>query len=154
MGQGDIIFKKLGLHERTDYAKYLLLADEDENIVNGYLLEGEMFSIRIQGKLAGAILFVFQDETVELKNIALLPESRGKGIGKEIMRFFIQHYRKEGYLKMEVGTANSSIGNIAFYQKAGFRISRIVKDFFLQYGERIFENGIQAVDMIMFERKL
>lgn len=55
---------------------------------------------------------------------------------------------------MIVGTANSSIGNLAFYQKVGFRITEVKKDFFSKYPEPIFENGIQALDMIMFEKNL
>lgn len=55
---------------------------------------------------------------------------------------------------MLVGTANSSIGNLAFYQKCGFRLCGIRRDFFLSYPQPIWENGIRALDMVMFERDL
>ena len=55
---------------------------------------------------------------------------------------------------MIVGTANSSIDNIAFYQKLGFRMAEIKRDFFKAYPTPIFENGIRALDMIVFEKEL
>ena len=55
---------------------------------------------------------------------------------------------------MIVGTANSSIDNIAFYQKLGFRMAEIKRDFFKAYPTPIFENGIIALDMIVFEKEL
>ncbi|MBM7694735.1 ribosomal protein S18 acetylase RimI-like enzyme [Peribacillus deserti] len=153
--KGEVFVKEIDRHERPRYKEYLLLADEDESIVNEYLFEGEMFAIYFNESLAGTVLFVFHPgETVELKNIALLPEDRGKGIGKEIIRSFLEQYKEKGFKKMKVGTANSSISNIAFYQKSGFRLAGIEKNFFLRYGEEIFEDGIQAVDMILFEKYL
>lgn len=55
---------------------------------------------------------------------------------------------------MKVGTANSSISNIAFYQKAGYRLDSIQHDFFSNYKEPIFENGIQAIDLLYFSKEL
>lgn len=50
---------------------------------------------------------------------------------------------------LEVGTGNSSISQLAFYQKCGFRIVGVDKDFFKRhYEERIIENGIECIDMI------
>lgn len=146
--------KKISLGERDQLIPYLLLADESEEMVKEYLDEGDLYAVYIEDQIAGVALFIEDSSSiVELKNIALTPNWRGRGIGREIIHSLFNLYRGK-YRKMIVGTANSSIDNIAFYQKCGFRITSIRKDFFRQYPEPIFEDGIQALDMIMFEKEL
>jgi hypothetical protein len=53
-----------------------------------------------------------------------------------------------------VGTANSSIGNLAFYQRVGFRMDHVRKDYFSYYREPRYENGIQIRDLLVFRREL
>ena len=63
--------------------------------------------------------------------------------------------KKKGYKKIEIGTGNSSLGQLALYQKCGFRITGIDIDFFIRcYQEEIFENGIQCRDMIRLTQYL
>ncbi len=67
----------------------------------------------------------------------------------------IEVAKSKGYRTIEVGTANSSIGQLAFYQKCGFRITGVDKDFFVRhYPEEIFENGIQCRDMVRLSQNL
>lgn len=42
----------------------------------------------------------------------------------------------------------------AFYQKSGFRMLGIRRDYFADYPEPIIENGIRGLDMVLFERQL
>lgn len=142
--------------ERKELMELLLLADESESIIERYIREGEMFKILFNHKLIGVVHFVFhhRKNSVELKNMALLPSYQGKGIGREVIERMVSHYADEAYDKMIVGTANSSIGNIIFYQKAGFRIAEVRKNFFEDYPKPIVEQGIRALDMLVFERFL
>ncbi|MCM0624931.1 GNAT family N-acetyltransferase [Lysinibacillus sp. OL1_EC] len=162
----------LNVFEREDYVHYrtslekvegnreaflpqLLLADESEVAVRKYLDKGTLYKINCGELLVGVALVIPQtDTTIELKNIAIEAKYQGKGIGKEILRQLTEKCRKEGYQVVLVGTANSSIDNIAFYQKAGFRMEAIEKDFFSHYPEPIYENGIRALDMIFFTKQL
>ncbi|WP_188382658.1 GNAT family N-acetyltransferase [Ornithinibacillus halotolerans] len=141
--------------DRSRFLDYLLIADESEKVVKDYINDGEMFSIHVENDLAGVVLFTYHAEHVmELKNIAVAQKYRGKGIGKLVINNACQLYQGKGIKKLIVGTANSSIGNITFYQKVGFRMVEIRKDFFKSYPEPIYENGIRALDMVMFERVL
>lgn len=141
--------------KRHEFLEYLLLADDSKEMVEQYMHDGDLYSINFNGSVVGVVLFVPQSEkAVELKNIALDESIRGKGIGRVVIEEACKIYQQQGAAKMMVGTANSSIDNLAFYQKCGFRISSIKKDFFLSYPEPIFEFGIRAFDMIMFERNL
>jgi hypothetical protein len=53
-----------------------------------------------------------------------------------------------------VGTANSSLDNIRFYQKCGFRMDSIRKDFFSYFGRPVYEDGILIQDMLMLRYAL
>ena len=141
--------------KRMSYLNYLLIADESEEVVKQYIDDGEMFTIQLDDQTAGVVLFIFHpDSVVELKNISLDSYYRGRGAGKLVIYEAFTFYKKRGFRKMIVGTANSSIGNLAFYQKVGFRMAEIKKDFFCKYPEAIFEDGIRAIDMVMFEKDL
>jgi ribosomal protein S18 acetylase RimI-like enzyme len=140
---------------RVKYLDYLLMADESPEIVNEYINDGDLFAIVQDNKEIGVVQFIFVDAvSVELKNIAIIDDYRGKGFGKYVIQLALNQYRNKGYQKMVVGTANSSITNILIYQKLGFRLVGIRKDFFLKYPEPIFEDGIRAIDMIIFEKEL
>lgn len=68
--------------------------------------------------------------TMELVNIAVDESEQHKGYGKALIQHAIETARREGYQTIEVGTGNSSIGQLALYQKCGFRITHIDRDFF------------------------
>ncbi|MGF2616537.1 GNAT family N-acetyltransferase [Rossellomorea vietnamensis] len=141
--------------KRIDYLVLLLMGDESEEAVREYVFQGDMYSIHFEDGVAGVILFTpVNESTVELKNFALKPDFRGRGIGKAAIKEALALYKNQGKNNVIVGTANSSIDNIAFYQKAGFRMHEIKRDFFLDYPDPIIENGIRALDMIMFKKEL
>lgn len=148
-----LILNYIHNNDRKHYLPYLLMADEEE-IISGYINEGKLYLIHIGKELVGIALFIMIDiDTVELKNFAIVPEYRGKGIGKEVIPSFFKLFKEKNVKQMIVGTANCSIANIAFYQKAGFRMERVEKGFFLKYPSPIYENGIRASDMIVFKKE-
>ncbi|MRH44508.1 GNAT family N-acetyltransferase [Aquibacillus halophilus] len=150
-----IRLEKVSLENRSRYIDYLLLADDSLVEVNKYIKDGDMYLIHFEDNVTGIMLFTFHpDLVVELKNIALVSKYRCIGMGKTVITESFEIYNRKGFNKMVVGTANSSIGNLIFYQKAGFRMTEIKRGFFEKYANPIFENGIKAVDMIMFEKDL
>nr|WP_084135835.1 N-acetyltransferase [Jeotgalicoccus psychrophilus] len=67
----------------------------------------------------------------------------------------IQRAKELEYQTIEGGTRNSSIGQLALYQKCGFKITGVDKSFFIRnYEEEILENGIQCRDIIRLTQKL
>lgn len=141
---------------RASYLNLLLIGDEDEKIVKSYINEGSLFTIVYKKKEVGVVQCLTDEEesAVEVKNIGLKEAYRGKGIGSKVIKKLEVLYERNQYSKMIVGTADSSLENIAFYKKAGFYKRGVKKNFFLQYVPPIHENGLQAIDMIMFEKKL
>jgi GNAT superfamily N-acetyltransferase len=134
----------------------LLLADPSNILVEEYVKRGECFLAEKDDQVIGVyVLLPLRPETVELVNIAVAEIHHGKGIGKQLVMHAIQTAKLSGFKTIEIGTGNSSIGQLALYQKCGFRITGIDRDFFIRhYPEDIFENGIQCRDMIRLSQDL
>lgn len=134
----------------------LLLADPSEKLVKQYVGRGECYIAQINEETVGVyVLLPTRPDTVELVNIAVAEHYHGQGIGKTLVQDAIQKAKQYGYKIIEVGTGNSSIGQLALYQKCGFRITGVDRDFFkIHYDEEIVENGIVCVDMIRLAQQL
>ncbi|MCM3477657.1 GNAT family N-acetyltransferase [Caldibacillus thermoamylovorans] len=144
-----MIIRKLNINE-TPPMDLLLLADPSLKHVQEYIQRGECFIAEKENQIIGVyILLRTRPATVELVNIAVDEKEQGLGIGKWLVMDAIKKARSSGYEIIEVGTGNSSIGQLALYQKCGFRITGIDRDYFVKhYPEPIFENGIQCRDMV------
>ena len=144
----DLVVKKVG----SDQAPYelLLLADPSMDMINDYINRGNCYVAYVNNNLVGVYVTIrTRPLTLELANIAVSQAYQGKGIGEKLIRSAIDMARKEKAKVLEVGTGNSSISQLALYQRCGFRITGIDRDFFRQhYDERIIENGIECIDMI------
>ncbi len=134
----------------------LLLADPSREIVEEYVNRGECFVAESEQQIIGVyVLLPTRPETVELVNVAVVQEQHGRGIGKQLVMDAIQVAKTKGYKTIEIGTGNSSIGQLALYQKCGFRIVGVDLDFFVRhYPDKIFENGIQCRDMVRLSQDL
>ncbi|MGM0898923.1 MAG: GNAT family N-acetyltransferase [Bacillota bacterium] len=131
----------------------LLEADPSEQLVREYCLEGRCFIAELQKELIGVfVLLALDAETVEIKNIALAEAQRGKGLGKILVHAALEEARKLDFRSVEIGTGNSSLAQLALYQKCGFRMKSIDRGFFQRhYEEPIFENGMRCLDMIRLD---
>ena len=140
----------------TDQKKYLdllLLADEQENMVDRYLERGTMYVLEDDGVKAECVVTDEGNGILELKNIAVEPAFQGKGYGKAMVNFLIRTY-KEQYTVLQVGTGDSP-STIPFYEACGFRRHHLVKNFFTDhYDHPIYEGGVQLVDMVYLQRAL
>ena len=140
----------------TDQKKYLdllLLADEQENMVDRYLERGTMYVLEDDGVKAECVVTDEGNGILELKNIAVEPAFQGKGYGKAMVDFLIRTY-KEQFTVLQVGTGDSP-STIPFYEACGFRRHHLVKNFFTDhYDHPIYEGGVQLVDMVYLQREL
>ncbi|MCL2642412.1 MAG: GNAT family N-acetyltransferase [Candidatus Bathyarchaeota archaeon] len=133
----------------------LLLADEQESMVDKYLGRGELFALYDDGDVLKSVCVVTSEgfDTCELKSIATYKEWQGMGYGSKLIGYVSAFYKGK-YKTMIVGTGEvPSI--IRFYEKNGFCLSHRVQNFFTDnYDHSIFENGIQLVDMIYLKKEL
>lgn len=134
----------------------LLLADPSREIAEAYVDRGECFVAESEERTIGVyVLLPTRPGTLEIVNVAVVEEQQSKGIGKQLVMDAIRIARTRGCKTIEIGTGNSSIGQLALYQKCGFRIIGVDTDFFTRnYPEEIFENDIQCRDMIRLAQDL
>ena len=135
------------------YFPLLLLADEQEKMIDAYLARGEMFILRRDGRIVAAC--VATDEgggVLELKNLAVEPDCRRRGYGRMLVEYLFSHYAGK-FDVMIVGTGESPL-IVPFYEQCGFRRSKRVKDFFITYYDHpIVEAGVRLTDMVYFSRE-
>ncbi|WP_047981762.1 GNAT family N-acetyltransferase [Ornithinibacillus contaminans] len=141
--------RKLRADEKAPM-ELLLLADPSEEMIKKYVNAGECFVAESKQQIVGIyVLFPTKPDTIELVNVAVVEDLHGSGIGKQLVMHAIKQAKIMGYKTLEVGTGNSSIGQLALYQKCGFRITEIEWDYFVKhYPEKIVENGIWCRDRV------
>lgn len=136
--------------DKKEYLDLLLLADEQEDMVDKYLYRGEMFVLNDDGVKAECVVTRETDDVYELKNIAVKPDCQRKGYGKALIEFLSSYYQDCRTLLVGTGDIPSILN---FYRKCGFTVSHRIKNFFTDnYNHPMFENGIQLVDMIYLKK--
>lgn len=138
---------------KKKYLDLLLLADEQESMIDKYLEQGTMFAL-FDGAPDPRAICVVTDEgdgVCELKNLATAPQFQRKGYGKLLVDYVWEYYQKDCHT-MLVGTGDSPL-TIPFYEKCGFSESHRIKNFFTDnYDHPIFEAGKQLVDMVYLKK--
>lgn len=129
--------------------RLLLEADPSENNVKEYLKDSLCYLALRSGTAVGVcVLGSINEDTLELYNIAVCPSVQGQGIGTALLRHVIEEAKAKGARRIELGTGTFGY-QLAFYQRVGFRVERVIKNFFVDnYDEPIFELGIQLKDML------
>jgi ribosomal protein S18 acetylase RimI-like enzyme len=145
---------------REPYVPLLLLADEPEPL-RSYLDDGDLYVLQDGAgtPLGVTLVLPWQDEetTAELKAVAVDAGTHNRGLGQRMLRGVLNDLRARGRTRVVVGTSNAGIGQIAFYQKAGFRILCIERDYFTVekgYDPDERENGLPHRDMVWFDQDL
>ena len=133
----------------------LLEADPDENKVRGYLSIAQCYAAQRDGMVIGACVLVpHGTDGLEIVNVAVLPAMQHQGVGRRLLAAVIDAAREQGMQRLCLGTGTFGY-QLAFYQRAGFRVVAVERDYFTRhYAARIFEGGIQHQDRLWLERVL
>ncbi len=138
---------------KKQHLDLLLLADEQEDMIDRYLERGTMYVLENSGVKAECVVTDEGDGILELKNIAVKPGFQGKGYGKALVDYIIQTYKGQ-YTVLQVGTGDSP-STIPFYESCGFCRHHLIKNFFIDhYDHPICECGVQLVDMVYLQREI
>jgi GNAT superfamily N-acetyltransferase len=151
-----ITIREVSSQEVEPLIPILLQAEESELGLRWGLanLVDAVYRADDDGALVGAATMQWRNDPCEIMELAIVPKRQGQGLGKQLIAWLIDEARRHGKRAVLVGTANSSIDNIGFYQKCGFRIDHVRKDYFWYYREPVYENGIQIRDMLVFRYDL
>jgi N-acetylglutamate synthase-like GNAT family acetyltransferase len=143
---------------RERFLPLLLLADESEQQIRDYINSGDLYAYSIEGVVAGVVLAIpMEADVIELKAVAVEPSRQSQGIGKRMLAEVLAQLRAQGCVRAVVSTATAAISELAFYQKAGFRMSRIERDFFTPargYAGVTVDGGIRLRDKVWMDMSL
>lgn len=140
--------------DKKQYLELLLLADEQESMIDRYLERGTMHVMHHGTDTIGIAVVTDEGNKVcELKNLAIAPSFQRHGYGREMISYLCRLYSKQ-FTTMMVGTGNS-IQTVSFYKSCGFTYSHTIPDFFtLHYDHPIIEDGKVLTDMLYFQKNL
>ena len=91
---------------KKQYLDLLLLADEQEDMVDRYLDNGKMYVLDDNGVKCECVITDKENDILEIKNIATVPEYQGKGYARALIEFIVNNYREQ-YAILQVGTGDS-----------------------------------------------
>lgn len=138
---------------KKQYLSLLLLADEQENMIDRYLEKGTLYVLDDDGVKCECVVNDEGNHILEIKNLATQPGFQGKGYGKTMIDFLAMKYKGK-YSVLQVGTGDSPL-TVPFYEKCGFVRSHRIQNFFTDhYDHPIYECGVQLVDMVYLRRVL
>ena len=138
---------------KKQFLDLLLLADEQEDMIDKYLSSGDLFALYDDDLKSICVVVPVNDDVCELKNIATYEQYRGKGYGRRLINYISDFYKKD-YKAMLVGTGEVP-AILLFYEGCGFKRSHRIENFFTNnYDRPIFERDIQLVDMIYLRKEL
>ncbi len=138
---------------KKEYLSLLLLADEQEDMIDRYLERGSMYVLEDDGVRAECVVTDEGNGILEIKNLAVRPDSQEQGYGKCMIRFVADSHR-DRFDILQVGTGDSP-ETVPFYEKCGFRRSHVIRNFFTDhYDHPIYECGKQLVDMVYLQMEL
>lgn len=138
---------------KKQYLDLLLLADEQEDMIDRYLERGRMFVLFDGGVRCECVVTDEGGGVAEIKNIATTPRYLRRGYGTAMIDFIVKEYSGR-YTVLQVGTGDSPL-TVPFYEKCGFVRSHVLPDFFTDnYDHPIYECGVLLTDMVYLQRPL
>lgn len=134
----------------------LLLADESEASIADYMGRGVCYAAVSNNAIIGQyILLHTRPFTAEVVNIAVTPACQRRGIATALLRHAVRTAREAGFRRLEIGTGDLGIGQIALYERCGFVRCGIDRDYFRKYYPAPFyENGIECRHMVRLAMEL
>ncbi|MBD2107270.1 GNAT family N-acetyltransferase [Nodosilinea sp. FACHB-13] len=129
----------------------LLDADPSRELVDAYIHQSTVMGLLEGDAVIAVVVLLPRDrQVIEVMNIAVATNHQGKKLGKLLLAAAVERSLQQGAKRMVVGTGNSGIAQLAFYQKMGFRLESIDRDYFVRtYPEPIYENGIWCRDRVI-----
>ena len=142
---------------REHWVELLELADEPEPL-RRYLQQGELFGVvdpEAGAPQAAVLVIDLGGGRSELRAVAVAESAQGRGLGTWIVAEVCDRLRADEVRAVIVGTASSGVRQLAFYQRLGFRLTHVERDYFSAekgYPASLSEIGIPTRDMVWMER--
>ena len=138
-------------NNKKDFMDLLLLADEQEDMIDKYLGRGTLFALYDDGLRSICVVTDEGGGNFEIQSLATYEQFQGKGYGAQIVKYVVEYCKGKG-TTMYVGTGDSLV---PFYERCGFALSHRLENYFIEhYREPIIENGIRLKDKVYLKMEL
>ena len=136
--------------DKGQFLNLLLIGDEQESMIRRYIDRSRLFIGHISGiPSACCAVTVEKDNMIEIKNLAVLPGHRRKGIGRAMLEHVESLFPGKSF---QLGTGETP-STLRFYQTCGYHISHRIPDFFTDnYNHQIIEEGVRLRDMVYLRK--
>lgn len=105
----------------------LLMGDESEKMIYRYLYRGKVYTAtKEETAVAVCVITEEPDGWIEIKNLAVAPHMRRKGIGGAMLAHVEAQFPDRKYC---LGTGETP-STLRFYESCGYHYSHRIKDFF------------------------
>ena len=149
---------RLHAGSRNALASLFSEADDSESEIASYRDLGEVLVADRDGEIVGHVQIVEGAGAgqFELKSLAVCKRLRSQGIGSALVEAALAHCRERHARTVSLATAAASIEALKFYQRLGFRIRRVIRDFYTPArGYRPLQlDGIPLLDEVILDIEL
>ena len=133
------------------------LAEDSAAELDSYIDVGSLLVATSDGEIIGHLQLTGTDDPrqVEIKNMAVLADCQGSGVGPRLIQAAVELVAAEGVTTVLVATAAADIGNLRFYQRQGFRMRSVERDAFTPatgYPPGLLIDGIELRDRVWLDR--
>ncbi len=139
------------------YRPLFALADDAASNIEASLDRGTIWAARRGETLLAAAIVTHTDDIAELTHIAAAEAVQGHGYGGKLLEACVDGARAYGARRILVATSSTSVENLRFYQRHGFRMERVVRDHFTPargYPDEIWDHGLRVRDQVWLSRDL
>jgi GNAT superfamily N-acetyltransferase len=151
--RGNSVEIKIVESNKMAYLDLLLLADEQEDMIDKYLDRGTLFALYDSDLKSVCVVTDESDGVFEIQNLATYKLYQRKGYGQYLLNYVCHYYKDVGRV-MYVGTGDSPM-ILSFYENNEFVFSHRIENYFPKhYTKPLFENGIQLKDKVYLKRNL
>ncbi|MCL2889159.1 MAG: GNAT family N-acetyltransferase [Eggerthellaceae bacterium] len=138
---------------KKSFMDLLLLADEQEDMIDRYLERGTLFALYDDDLKSICVVTDEGNGEFEIQSLATYEQFQGRGYGTRIVEYVSEYYQGKGST-MYVGTGDMP-SILSFYQRCGFALSHRLENYFVEhYEEAMFEDGIQLIDKVYLKKAL
>jgi GNAT superfamily N-acetyltransferase len=138
---------------RAELRPLFALAEDSAAELDSYIDAGDVLVALEDDRVVGQLQLIAD----EVKNMAVLESHQRRGVGRALIEAAIEAARAAGHDVLRVATAAADVGNLRFYQRAGFRMRSVERDAFTAdtgYPPGIEIDGIPLRDRVWLDMAL
>jgi lactoylglutathione lyase len=138
---------------RSKLRSLFAMAEDSASRLDTYLDAGEVLVAVVDDRVVGHLQLI----DAEIKNMAVQPSYRGRGIGRRLVEAAVELVRARDRSTLAVATAAADVDNLRFYQRAGFRLRSVERDAFTPatgYAPQSSPAGIELRDRVWLDLDL